>query len=67
MYGYLIKRVDIYAKFSMKPKSDIGPQLMRIQPIRNNFLLMRARSVTFSMIACNGREWWTYTNAAFLS
>ena len=34
---------------------------MRIQPIRNIFLLMRARFVTFSMPACNGKGWCTYT------
>ena len=27
---------------------------MRIQPIRNRFLLKRTRSLTFSMLACNG-------------
>ena len=40
---------------------------MRIQRIRNNFLLMCVHSMTFSMLACNGKGWWTYTNAVFLS
>ncbi len=42
-------------------------QRMRIQPIRNSFLPMRARSMTFSRVAYNGKGWWTYTNAVVLS
>ena len=29
--------------------------------------VMRAHSVTFSMLACHGKGWWTFTKAAFLS
>ena len=29
--------------------------------------LMRAHSVTFSMLACHGNGWWNFTNVAFLS
>ena len=44
-----------------------GPQRMRIQPIRNSFMIVCARIVTFYMLACNGKGWWTYTNVVFLS
>ena len=32
-----------------------GPQREWIQPIRNGLWLMRAHSVTFPMLACNGK------------
>ena len=44
-----------------------GSQREWIQPIRNGLRLMRVRSVTFSMLACHGKGWWSYTKAAFLS
>ena len=38
---------------------------MRIPLIRNSFLFMRARGVTFSMLACHGKGGWTYTKQYF--
>ena len=50
----------------MLPKAEMVSQRVRIQPIRNTLQIMRAHSVTFSMLACNGERRWTYKNATFL-
>ena len=46
----------------MQPKADMVPKECGF----NHSETASCLCATFSMIACNGKGWWTYTNAVFL-